>query len=94
MLGRIFAFGLNSYAVLHIAAVVAGVGVEIVRGAMVQQIAGTKVSANIDADCYRSRGYGSPSKDANPRFLCQACIHFSHFFRPNLPLRLLLPDKM
>ena len=80
-------FRLDSYAVLHVtAAVVAGVGVEIHRGAMVQPVAGAEISSNIDADSYRAGRHGSPADDAYPRFFCQACIYFHHFFRPNLPL--------
>lgn len=44
---------LDADAVFHrIAAVVTGVGIEIVRGTMIQQVAGTKVASNVDANGY------------------------------------------
>ena len=47
-------WNLDADAVLHIAAIVAGVGIEIVRGTMAQQVAGTKVPSDIDANGYRT----------------------------------------
>ena len=84
---------LDTDAVLHIATVVARVGVEIVRGTMIQQISGAKVSSNIDANGYRAGRHRRPSDNANPRFFRYASTHFHHVSRPNLPLRLLLPDQ-
>lgn len=48
---RNFVWGLDADAVFHIiAAVVTGVGIEIVRCAMIQKVAGTKVASNVDAN--------------------------------------------
>jgi hypothetical protein len=76
---------LDADAVFHVAAIVACVGVKIVRGAMIQQIPGTKISSNIDANRYRTGRYRCPPNDANPRLFRNANIHFLHVFRPNLP---------
>ena len=84
---------LDSHAVFHIAAVVAGVGIEIVWGAMIQQVAGTQIPSNIDANSYRPGRHRSPPNDANPGFFRHVSTHFHHCFWPNLPLRLLLPDQ-
>lgn len=84
---------LNPYAVFHIvAAIVAGVGIEIVRSAMEQHVPGAKISSNIVADRNRSRRHGSPPYNPDPRPFCQTCIDF-HCFQPNLPVRPLLPDR-